>query len=301
MLRGFARWIWGRRPKAAPAAKENAPSPPRRRPGVVKKQQSQPRERALAPRSSRIASHFYMLEDLPSLHLPSELYAHEGYVKVGHASCDQRCIDAGRTVWLGGGEMARIKECLRSRPFAVLTLMTLVHDTRVRSAVTNPGAFFESAFERPFHRRFAESPLKCRYDNRSGCEVYTRKDLAALDQAAREVAEERGFTLRVDSHLLDVPAAYLIIMRRGSSHFLPDSLPAHIVKGADDINPDLLGDFLCHCARLEVPEMHRLLEDERIRGIFAARRALYYNNGSAGLPRPDGGIRGPGGAGAEST
>lgn len=211
-----------------------------------------------------------MIEDLPSLHLPPDRYLEEGFIKAGHASCDQRLINAGR-IWLGR-DLARIKEYLRSRPYAVLTLNTMLHETSVSAVKNNPGAFFESAFERQFHRRFNErrSAAKCRYDNRSGCEIYMRRDFRELEIVAREVAAERDFQIRNISHLLDVPDAYLLIMRNGDRHFLPDSLGEHLA-GNTAISPEILGDFLCHCERLGVPELNSLLKDTHLRDCYNAR------------------------------
>ena len=227
-------------------------------------------------RPGLVTSHLYIVEDLPSLHLPPPAYATEGFAKVGHTAVRGEAARQPRPICLGA-DIARVKDYLRCRPFAVLTLVTLLHETRVRSVIDNPGAFFESAYERQLHRRFndARSDTKCRYDNRSGREVYRRRDYAELMDTARVVAEERGFAFRIDSYLVDVPAPYLLILRRGSSYFLPDSLGAHLVSEPDAISVETLGDFLCHCARLDVPELPVLLKDERLRTAYETRRDVY--------------------------
>ena len=231
---------------------------------------------ALKERRGLVMSHLYIVEDLPSLHLPPAAYATEGFAKVGHTALRGAVAQQPRPLCLGA-DLPRVKDYLRCRPFAVLTLATLLHETRVPSVLDNPGPFFESAFERQLHRRFnaARSDAKCRYDNRSGCEVYRRRDYAELVDTARAVAEERGFAFRLDSYLVDVPAPYLLILRRGSSFFLPDSLGAHLVSEPDAISVETLGDFLCHCARLEVPELPVLLKDARLRDAYETRQGAY--------------------------
>jgi hypothetical protein len=223
-----------------------------------------------------VMSHLYIVEDLPSLHLAPAAYEAEGFAKVGHTASRGPVAQQPRPLCLGA-DLARVKDYLRCRPFAVLTLATLLHETRTPSVLDNPGPFFESAFEKQLHRRFnaARSVAKCRYDNRSGCEVYRRRDYADLMDAARAVAEERGFAFRVDSYLVDVPAPYLLILRRGSSFFLPDSLGAHLVTEPDAIGAETLGDFLCHCARLDVPELPVLLKDARLRDAYETCRDAY--------------------------
>jgi hypothetical protein len=47
------------------------------------------------------------------------------------------------------------------------------------------------------------------------------------------------------------------------------------VTEPDAIGAETLGDFLCHCARLDVPELPVLLKDARLRDAYETRRDAY--------------------------
>lgn len=221
-----------------------------------------------------LQSYFYVVETLPSLYLADNHYMSEGSMKVGHAGAPSCNTD--NTVVSLGQHVPRLKEYLRSNTTIVLTMSAVLGVGAQYEDVLNPNRFIEETFEKQLHAAFDgdRSRHKFRYDGRSGCELYARPCHKQVMTKAAHTAKEKGFFLVDVSDRFVVDGPYLVILRHNDTYSLPRDL-AEVLMFEGQINPDHVGEFMCHCERLGVRGFDELLKVPSLELLFLKTRQKY--------------------------